>query len=61
LIFQGDVGAPYGPQQMSWTEPQTVTVRLGNPGGARLYLNGKQQTITAINPITLACTLYICQ
>jgi hypothetical protein len=37
-----------------------MTVRLGNPGGADVYLNGKKQAYTATQPITLTCTRTAC-
>ncbi len=59
-VFQGDIGAPNGPQQKSWTFATTVTIRLGNPGGATLYLNGKIQTLIKNQPETLTCTKVSC-
>jgi cytoskeletal protein RodZ len=57
MIFQGLIypGAP-----KSWTEPDTVTIRLGNPDVVRIYLNGQKQSLHSINPITLTCTKYSC-
>jgi transcriptional regulator with XRE-family HTH domain len=60
VIFQGDVGASAGVTSKSWTTKDTVTLQLGNPGGAVLYLNGKRQTYETTNPITLTCSKTIC-
>jgi transcriptional regulator with XRE-family HTH domain len=59
-VFQGDIGAPNGPQQKSWTFGRPVTIQLGNPGGAALYLNGKKQALIANQPETLTCTKVSC-
>jgi cytoskeletal protein RodZ len=59
-VFQGDIGAPNGPQQKSWTFGHPVTLKLGNPGGAVLYLNGKKQTLIKNQPETLRCTKVDC-
>lgn len=60
-LFQGDLGAPNGPQQKSWTFGQPVTIRLGNPGGATLYLNGIKQSLIKNQPETLYCTKINCK
>lgn len=59
-LFQGDLGAPNGPQRKTWTFKHSVTVQLGNPGGAVLYLNGKRQTLITNVPETLVCTNAVC-
>ncbi len=59
-VFQGDIGAPNGPQQKTWTFGHPVTLQLGNPGGATLYLNGKKQTLIKNQPETLYCTKVYC-
>jgi cytoskeletal protein RodZ len=59
-VFQGDLGAPNGPQQKSWTFGRPVTLKLGNPGGAVLYLNGKKQSLIKNQPETLYCTKVHC-
>jgi transcriptional regulator with XRE-family HTH domain len=61
LIFQGDIGASAGILRKSWTERRTVTVQLGNPGGAVLYLNGKRQNYETTTPITLTCSRQLCR
>lgn len=61
VIFQGDIGASVGIPKKSWTEKHAVTVQMGNPGGATLYLNGKRQAYETTNPITLTCTETICR
>lgn len=58
--FQGDLGAPNGPQRKTWTFKRSVTVQLGNPGGAVLYLNGKRQVLVTNVPETLICTRTAC-
>ena len=61
VIFQGDIGASVGIRQKSWTTKGTVTLQMGNPGGAALWLNGKKQTYEKTNPITLRCSKTICK
>jgi cytoskeletal protein RodZ len=58
--FQGDIGAPNGPQQKTWTFGHTVMLQLGNPGGAVLYLNGKRQSLIKDQPETLSCSITTC-
>jgi Helix-turn-helix domain/Domain of unknown function (DUF4115) len=50
-IFQGtlDPGA-----SMTWTEPQPVSLRIGNPGAVTLTINGKLQTGLGTDPVTLS-------
>jgi transcriptional regulator with XRE-family HTH domain len=60
-LFQGDIGAPNGPQQKSWTFNHTVTLQLGNPGGATLYLNGTRQSLIKNVPETLVCSRSTCK
>jgi len=38
---------------MNWTEKKLVSMRIGNPPGIHLTVNGKTQETTSINPITL--------
>jgi cytoskeletal protein RodZ len=61
VIFQGDIGASVGIPSKSWTTRNPVTVQMGNPAGAVLYLNGKRQTYETTSPIRLTCTKTICQ
>jgi cytoskeletal protein RodZ len=39
---------------MSWTEPEAVDIRLGNPATVTLTVNGKRQPITTVLPVTLS-------
>jgi cytoskeletal protein RodZ len=39
---------------MTWTESQAVSIRLGNPGGVVLTVNGKRQTTQTQVPVTLS-------
>ena len=59
-MFQGDIGAPNGPQQKTWTFGHPVMLQLGNPGGAVLYLNGKRQPLIKNQPETLSCGFSAC-
>jgi cytoskeletal protein RodZ len=59
MISEGYVGGTY-PARLTKTEPGTVTLQLGNPGGATLYLNGAKQTLIANQPETLVCTKKRC-
>ncbi|HXW45639.1 MAG TPA: helix-turn-helix domain-containing protein [Streptosporangiaceae bacterium] len=59
MISEGYVGGIY-PSRATKTEPDTITVQLGNPGGATLYLNGVRQTLITNQPETLVCTKTSC-
>ena len=59
MISEGYVGGTY-PVRLTKTERDTVTLELGNPGGAVLYLNGVRQTLIANQPETLICTKTSC-
>jgi cytoskeletal protein RodZ len=50
-IYMGVV--PAG-SSMTWTEKQAVDVRLGNPPGVMLTVNGKLQSTNVANPETLS-------
>ena len=50
-IYMGVV--PAG-SSMTWTEKQAVNVRLGNPGGVVLTVNGKRQNPNSTTPVTLS-------
>jgi Domain of unknown function (DUF4115) len=50
-IYMGVV--PAG-SSMTWTEKQAVDVRLGNPPGVVLTVNGKLQPTNVANPETLS-------
>jgi hypothetical protein len=60
VVYNGDVGQSPYPPQMSWTEPHTVTLSLGNPAGAAVYLNGVRQPLRSTNPVILTCTRAKC-
>ncbi len=49
-IYMGVV--PAG-SSMTWTEKQAVNVRLGNPGGVVLIVNGQRQNPNSTTPVTL--------
>jgi cytoskeletal protein RodZ len=50
-IFMGVV--PAG-TSMTWTERQAVSIRLGNPGGIVLTVDGQRQPIKTVLPVTLS-------
>ena len=50
-IYMGVV--PAG-SSMTWTEKQAVNVRLGNPGGIVLTVNGQRQNPNSTTPVTLS-------
>ncbi len=50
-IFMGVV--PAG-SSMTWTETQAVNIRLGNPGGIVLTVDGQRQSIKTALPVTLS-------
>jgi transcriptional regulator with XRE-family HTH domain len=50
-IYMGVVSAG---SSMTWTEKQAVDVRLGNPPGVVLTVNGKRQPTNVLNPETLS-------
>ena len=50
-IYMGVV--PAG-SSMTWTEKQAVNVRLGNPGGVVLTVNGQRQNPNSTTPVTLS-------
>ncbi len=50
-IYMGVV--PAG-SSIGWTEKQAVSVRLGNPGGVVLTVNGKRQNSDSTTPLTLS-------
>jgi transcriptional regulator with XRE-family HTH domain len=49
-IYMGVV--PAG-TSMTWTEKQAVSLRLGNPGGITLTVNGQRHSIDTVLPVTL--------
>jgi cytoskeletal protein RodZ len=50
-IYMGTVAAG---TSMTWTERQSVSIRLGNPGAITLTVNGKKQPINTVFPVTLS-------
>ena len=50
-IYMGVI--PAG-SEMTWTEKQAVSVRLGNPGGVVLTVNGRRQNPNSTTPVTLS-------
>jgi cytoskeletal protein RodZ len=50
-IFMGVV--PAG-TSMTWKETQPVSIRLGNPGGITLTVDGQRQSINTVLPVTLS-------
>jgi cytoskeletal protein RodZ len=50
-IFMGVV--PAGSSR-TWTEKQAVSIRLGNPGGITLTVDGQQQALKTVLPVTLS-------
>lgn len=56
VLFTGDIAT-----RMTWTVKRPLTVKLGNPGGATLYLNGKRQPFAqTTQPITVVCSRTAC-
>ena len=49
-IFMGVVSAG---TSMTWTEQETVNLRLGNPGGIVLTVDGQRHRIKTVYPVTL--------
>ena len=63
VIFMGDVGSIVGANSVpritkSWPSP--LTLRLGNPRGIVLYVNGTRERLHSLNPLTLTCTKTAC-
>ena len=60
VVYNGDIGpAPYPPKKV-WTEKHTVTLSLGNPAGAAVWLNGVRQPLNMTNPVVLTGTRTKC-
>jgi cytoskeletal protein RodZ len=59
-LFQGDIGSQFGLPQVTETASVGMTVQLGNPAGANVYLNGKLQPTNTTLPITLQCSRTAC-
>jgi cytoskeletal protein RodZ len=60
VLFSGDIGAGSGVTQQTSTAVAGMTVELGNPLGADLYLNGKKITDNQTHPVSLYCTRVTC-
>jgi cytoskeletal protein RodZ len=60
MLFQGDIGGA-DVSHMTWTQKHDITLQLGNPGGAVLYLNGKKQVLIKNQPETLLCSIEVCK
>jgi cytoskeletal protein RodZ len=61
VVYQGDIGGSAGASQKSWTERRSVTLLVGRPADATLYLNGKKQPFSETGePITVVCTPLAC-
>jgi transcriptional regulator with XRE-family HTH domain len=50
-IFQGVLNPG---TSMHWTEREVVSLRLGNPGGVTLTVNGQPRTGLGLDPVTLS-------
>ena len=50
-IYEGTILAG---TSMTWTEKEAVDIRLGNPGGITLTVDGKRQPINTAFPVTLS-------
>jgi cytoskeletal protein RodZ len=50
-IYEGVIAAG---TSMTWTEGEKVNIRLGNPGGITLTVDGKRQSINTVFPVTLS-------
>jgi hypothetical protein len=50
-IYQGDINAG---SSKTWTEKHQVSMRIGNPPGIHLTVNGKSQQTSSTVPITLS-------
>jgi hypothetical protein len=60
VLFSGDIGTGSGATQQVSTALVGMTVQLGNPGGADLYLNGKKVADNQTHPVTLQCNRVTC-
>jgi cytoskeletal protein RodZ len=48
------IGTVSAGSSMTWTEKESVDIRLGNPGAVTLTVNGKKQPINTLFPVTLS-------
>jgi cytoskeletal protein RodZ len=60
VLFSGDIGTGTTVRQQTSTALVGMTVELGNPLGADLYLNGKKIPTNQTHPISLYCTREAC-
>jgi cytoskeletal protein RodZ len=60
VLFSGDIGTGAGLNQQTETDASGMTVELGNPLGADLYLNGKKVPTNQTHPISLSCNTTTC-
>lgn len=60
VLFSGDIGAGSGLTQQTSTAVAGMTVELGNPAGADVYLNGKKVPTNQTHPISIYCTRVTC-
>jgi cytoskeletal protein RodZ len=60
VLFSGDIGSGAGVMQQTETAVAGMTVELGNPLGADVYLNGKKIPTNQAHPISLSCTRLAC-
>jgi cytoskeletal protein RodZ len=60
VLFSGDIGTGAGVTQQTSTAVVEMTVELGNPLGADVYLNGKKVPTNQTHPISLQCNRVTC-
>ena len=60
VLFSGDIGSGAGASQQTTTAVAGMTVELGNPLGADVYLNGKKVPTNQTHPISIYCTRVSC-
>ena len=49
-LYSGVIAAG---KSMTWTETQKVSVRIGNPSGAKLTVDGKNESSKSVSPVTV--------
>jgi cytoskeletal protein RodZ len=60
VLFSGDIGSGAGLTQRTSTAVAGMTVELGNPLGADVYLNGKKVPTNQTHPISIYCSRVSC-
>lgn len=60
VLFSGDIGSGAGVTQQTSTADTGMTVELGNPLGADVYLNGKKIPTNQTHPVSIWCTRQAC-